>query len=338
MLLWSAVPAPAPAVSPATPAVRTAVFTIGSTICTVDGQAYRMDAAPVLADGHALVPLRNLAAALGVPPPSIGYQPLNRLKPGLAAVNIVRRRESGRPVEVTIFYSAVDPSLDVFAPHGLEGGFTEQFNTAPELVPPGRLLVPCLDIAQALGALVLWNAASRQVTLKTWKTLPAAGPDLSAEQVAMHAGSNTITAIYGGKPVGNLSYPYPVDIPNPYYPGEGQNPDLYALIPTLEAFGVPAQNILWDPDSRTLAVAADSPCRFIYLTVGANLNDNLTDELALDLDPPATGPSVSLVHDARLYIDNTIIMILAYGFNLRLTDPQGNSIDPILGNGDFWKA
>jgi len=332
VVLVSALPGPVRARTAASPspAVRTAVFAIGSPDYTVDGRVYRMDAAPVLDGGNALVPLRYLAYALGVTGDGIRYQSLAPLHPGLAAVDIERRRAGGSPVEVTLFYSPADPSLDILAPHGLAGGIQIPLDAAPRVAPSGRLLVPCRDLARALGALVAWDPARERVTLTTWETLPAAAPQLTADQVAMHPGGDTITATYGGTPAGARTYPYPVEVANPYYPGPGENPDLYALIPTLEAFGVPAANILWDPAGGQLAVAGSSPFRFLYFTVGTNINDNLTDELGLDLDTPDTGPSVSMVGNEVLYVDNTIVLMLAYGFDLQLTDAAGNDVDPIL--------
>ncbi|HUW66080.1 MAG TPA: stalk domain-containing protein [Spirochaetia bacterium] len=317
-------------VTQAPPAVRTAVFTIGSTTYTVDGRVYQMDAAPIIVSGHTLMPVRYLANSLGIPDSGISYQPQWSSKPTLAAVDLYRQRADGSQLDVTLYFNPADPSQDGFAPQGPEGVIGVKFVVAPQVVPPGRLMIPYRDVAQALGAIVAWNGSTRQVTVKTWQTLPAVPGELTADQVAMQPGSKTITAINGGTPAGQQDYPYPVEITNPYYPGTGQTPHLYALIPTLEAFGVPAQNILWDPASQSMVIAGNSPFQFIYLTVGSNINDNLTDEFAVDLDPQDLGPSVSMVDNGVLYADNTVDLILVFGFHLQLTDQQGNNIDPII--------
>lgn len=308
---------------PSSPLARTAVFTIGRTTYTVDGNTYQMDTAPEIVSGQTLIPLRSLANSLGIGDSAISYQGSG----GTAVINLYRTRSDGSQMDVSVYFDQKDPSQDGFAPWGASSGIGVRFSTPPQIAATGRLMVPARDLASALGAVVDWNAVARQVTVTTWETMPSVPGKLSASQVAEQPGGNTITPVDGGTPT---TYSYPVEIANPYYPGPGQNQYLYAVIPTLESFGIPAQNILWDPRSKTILIAGNSPFQFIYLTLGTNVNDNLTNEFGVDLDPVALGPSVSLVKNGIIYADDTLDLVLVFGFNLQPTDAQGNNIEPII--------
>jgi len=304
-----------PALADTSPATITSVFTIGSMTYTVNGVPQQMDVAPVIVNGRTLMPARFLAYSLGLNDTDVQYQQTWNWNPTLSAVDVFRPRADGSKLEVTMYYSTTDSSKDGMAPVGAGRGGTVKFDVPPEVVPPGRLMVPYRYLAQALGAIVSWNQDTQQVTVKTWQTLPAVPTALTANQVSMSLGGSTVTATENGSQVGQWSYPYPVDIANPYYPGPNEEPHIVAVVPTLEAFGVPTQNILWDPDSQTLMVAGSRPYQFVYLTPNGD-DTNIVSEYASPLIPSSEMPAVAVAQNGVLYADGLAGALVADTYNV----------------------
>jgi len=126
----------------------TTTFTIGSTDYTVveaaEAVEYTMDVAPYIKDGRTFLPLRYVANALGVDDDNIIWDPVAR------AVTVFK---GDRIAQVTIGSKTM-----------LVNGVTVNMDVAPEITD-GRTMLPIRWMAQALGASIDWDAATRTVTV-----------------------------------------------------------------------------------------------------------------------------------------------------------------------------
>ena len=126
------------------PGANTAVFTVGYTTYTSNGQNYAMDAAPFISDGRVFVPIRYMAYALGVPDSGIAWDGVKQTLAITSGSNIV---------VLTI------------------GSATETLNgipTAMDVVPQitgGRIMLPARWVAEALGYDVGWNPVTLNVQI-----------------------------------------------------------------------------------------------------------------------------------------------------------------------------
>lgn len=118
-----------------------AVFTVGSTAYTYAQQPRQMDVAPYMRDGRVFIPLRFVAASLGLE--SLTWD-------GSAAIMI----KEGRTVKV------VPGSRSMWV-----NGQSSAMEIAPEIVAPGRLMLPYRFIAEAFGAEVRWDSAKETVSV-----------------------------------------------------------------------------------------------------------------------------------------------------------------------------
>lgn len=134
---------PKPGPAPPAPAVpRTAVFAVGNDYYTSNGVTARMDAVPYLKDGRAHLPLRYVGLSLGA---------------GVAWDGEARRAtltRQGTTVLVTLGSNTL-----------LVNGRAVQMHVVPEVVPPGRIMLPYRFVAEAFGADVTWNPVTRTVTM-----------------------------------------------------------------------------------------------------------------------------------------------------------------------------
>gem|GEM_PF-5776418 len=140
-LLLSLVP-PGPAVADQN--TTTVVFTIGSTIYTVNDTPHSMDAAPFInpQTSRTYVPVRFLAEALGA---SVNWDPQTQ------TVTLV---DGGTTEQMVIG----NPTLTV-------NGQAQTMDTAPMIVPPGRTELPARFVAQTFGYIVGWNPMSQAMTI-----------------------------------------------------------------------------------------------------------------------------------------------------------------------------
>ena len=125
------------------PEPRTVVFSIGSSQYTINGKEYTMDVALYTTNGRTFLPLRYVGLSLGVDADDIKWD-------GSAAIltkgdktvivrpgsKILQVNKTGREMDVT-----------------------------PEIVPPGRIMLPYRFVAEAFGASVGWDGATRTVTM-----------------------------------------------------------------------------------------------------------------------------------------------------------------------------
>ena len=113
---------------PAAAGGGTAVFTIGSTSYTMNGQSVTMDVAPYIKDGRTFLPLRYVANALGVPDSNISFNN------GQIVIN-----KNGTLVVLNIGSMIM-----------LVGGATITMDVAPEITN-GRTCLPIAWVAMALN-------------------------------------------------------------------------------------------------------------------------------------------------------------------------------------------
>ncbi|MDZ7609904.1 MAG: copper amine oxidase N-terminal domain-containing protein [Bacillota bacterium] len=125
------------------PEPRTVVFSIGSSQYTINGKEHPVDVAPYTINGRTFLPLRYVGLSLSVDADDIKWD-------GSAAIltkgdktvivrpgsKILQVNKTGREMDVT-----------------------------PEIVPPGRIMLPYRFIAEAFGASVGWDGATRTVTM-----------------------------------------------------------------------------------------------------------------------------------------------------------------------------
>ncbi len=126
----------------ADPAYRTAIFTIGSTTASVNGQSLAMDLAPFVdpASNRTYVPVRYLAQALGA---AVTWDSANQTV-ALTSPGTVVLLTIGSPVLV------VD-------------GQALSMDASPQIMPPGRTVLPARWVATAFGFQVNWLPALKQV-------------------------------------------------------------------------------------------------------------------------------------------------------------------------------
>jgi hypothetical protein len=123
----------------------TAVFTIGSTSYTINGIAKTMDVAPYIKGDRTFIPVRFVAQAAGVADNNIIWN---------AADQSVVLIKGDRVVKLVIGSNQL-----------LINGMALTMDVAPEIVDPGRTMLPLRAVTQALGCLVTWDAATQTATV-----------------------------------------------------------------------------------------------------------------------------------------------------------------------------
>jgi len=122
-----------------------------------DVTVVNMDVAPYIRNDRTFVPVRFLANALGVADANVSWD---------GSIQQVTLAEPGMPVVQMIIGSKVIAS----------GGQEKEIDVAPELVEPGRTMLPARFVAEALGYTVEWDEKSR--TVLCWKGRKPAPEDL----------------------------------------------------------------------------------------------------------------------------------------------------------------
>ncbi|TEB17725.1 hypothetical protein Psfp_00217 [Pelotomaculum sp. FP] len=124
-----------------------ATFTIGAATYTVNGNEATMDVAPYLKNDRTFLPVRYVANALGVADANIMWNQDEQ------SVVIIK---GDRVIKLVMNSNIM-----------LINGVPFTMDVAPELVDPGRTMLPLRAVAQALGADVQWDAATQTVTVTT---------------------------------------------------------------------------------------------------------------------------------------------------------------------------
>jgi len=131
-----------------TPVTQTVVnLTIGQTGYTVNGTVYTLDAAPLVSGGRTLVPLRDVASALGA---SVNWD---------AADQKVTVSLSGKTLELWIGQSAARANGSAVPIDAGNPG------VVPTLAPSGRVMLPLRFISENLGCQVDWNPSRQEITV-----------------------------------------------------------------------------------------------------------------------------------------------------------------------------
>jgi hypothetical protein len=105
------------------------------------------DVAPYLKNDRTYLPVRYVATALGVADANIMWNEAEQ------SVVIIK---GDRVVKLVIGSSTM-----------MINGVPFTMDVAPEIVDPGRTMLPLRWVAQALGADVQWDAATQTVTIDT---------------------------------------------------------------------------------------------------------------------------------------------------------------------------
>ncbi|MBC7093650.1 copper amine oxidase N-terminal domain-containing protein, partial [Candidatus Bipolaricaulota bacterium] len=132
-------------VTPAPPETKgTAVFKIGETKYTVNGEEKTMDVAAYTKDGRTFLPVRFVANAVGVSDANILWD--------------------GATQKVTIFKGDRVVQMTIGSKVLMVNGVSVTMDVAPETVS-GRTMLPIRFVAQALGADIQWNPETQEVTI-----------------------------------------------------------------------------------------------------------------------------------------------------------------------------
>jgi len=155
------------------PPLNTAVFTIGSTTYTFNGQTRQMDVAPVIVPpGRTMLPIRYVAEGMGIPESDITYLAQSTV-PGYSQDQEVDITHSftykgiRNTLTDQILYDTSNLQDAVVIPnHNLSQpySFTKDYGIAPEIIG-GRLMVPLRAVVQMLGSVPTWNGNTSQVTV-----------------------------------------------------------------------------------------------------------------------------------------------------------------------------
>ena len=121
-----------------------AMFTIGSSVYSMDGGEQQMDVAPYIDNGRTYLPVRYAAEACGVAPGAITWNPAAR--------------------QVTIAAGGCTVKLTVGSKIMTLNGLAICMDAAPE-ISGGRVMLPVRFLAQALGVEVTWNPATQTVNI-----------------------------------------------------------------------------------------------------------------------------------------------------------------------------
>ncbi|RJQ29401.1 MAG: copper amine oxidase N-terminal domain-containing protein [Peptococcaceae bacterium] len=137
-------------VTPAPPDTKsTCVFKIGDTNYTVGGDVYetkQMDVAPYIKDSRTYLPVRYVAYCLGLTDANIIWDDAN---------DTVTLIKSGTVVQLKIGSTTL-----------LVNGAAITMDVAPEIVDPGRTMLPIRFVAEAFGAVVTWNETAQTVKIE----------------------------------------------------------------------------------------------------------------------------------------------------------------------------
>lgn len=121
-------------------------FVIGQTTFTLNGVEQTMDVAPYLKSDRTYLPVRFVANACGVADDNIMW---NQAEQSVVMI------KGDRVVKLVIGSNTM-----------LINGVPFVMDVAPELVDPGRTMLPVRWVAQALSCEVLWDAATQTVTVQ----------------------------------------------------------------------------------------------------------------------------------------------------------------------------
>ncbi len=122
-------------------------FKIGdSTYTSASGTVQTMDVTPYVKDNRTYTPVRYLAYALGVTEEGILWD---------EAAQTVTITKDDITLTLTIGSTTMTKNSEIIV-----------MDVAPELVDPGRTMLPARWVSEALGATVTWDETTQQVTIE----------------------------------------------------------------------------------------------------------------------------------------------------------------------------
>ncbi|MBM7866591.1 copper amine oxidase N-terminal domain-containing protein [Heliobacterium gestii] len=124
---------------------RTALFQIGNSKLNIGGVESTMDVAPYIKNDRTYLPVRYVAQAVGVNDSNMMFNSNDQ------SVVLIK---GDRVVKMTIGSNIMTVN-----------GVSIQMDTAPEIVAPGRVMLPVGWVAQALGISAKWDGATQTVTI-----------------------------------------------------------------------------------------------------------------------------------------------------------------------------
>ncbi|OPX92641.1 MAG: hypothetical protein A4E53_00369 [Pelotomaculum sp. PtaB.Bin104] len=122
-----------------------AVFKIGDSKFTLNGVEQTMDAAPYLKNDRTYLPIRFVAKAVGVPESNIIW--------------------NGDEQTVVLIKDSTVVKLTIGSTTMTINGTPVTMDVAPEIVDPGRTMLPVRWVSQALGCDISWDDATQTVTI-----------------------------------------------------------------------------------------------------------------------------------------------------------------------------
>ncbi|NLJ76478.1 MAG: copper amine oxidase N-terminal domain-containing protein, partial [Peptococcaceae bacterium] len=123
----------------------TSVFTIGSTTYTVNGVEKSMDVAPYIKGDRTYIPVRFVAQAAGVADNNIIWNEADQ------SVILIK---GDRVVKMVIGSNQL-----------MINGIAVSMDTVPEIVDPGRTMLPLRAVTQALGCVVDWDPETQAASV-----------------------------------------------------------------------------------------------------------------------------------------------------------------------------
>jgi len=127
--------------------IAASIFTINSrTYTTADGSVATMDVTPYVKDKRTYTPVRYLAYALGVTEDGIQWD---------QDTKTVTITKDDTTLKLTIGSMALTKNSEIIT-----------MDVAPELIDPGRTMLPARWVSEALGATVEWDEVTQQVTIQ----------------------------------------------------------------------------------------------------------------------------------------------------------------------------
>ena len=137
-----------PSTAAGTPATQTVVsLTVGQAGYTVNGAVYILDAPPLIYDGRTLVPIRDVATALGA---TVSWD---------AAAQKVTVAVGGKTIELWIGQGTAKINGTTVP---IDSGNPD---VTPILAPSGRVMLPLRFISENLGCQVDWNPSLQEIKL-----------------------------------------------------------------------------------------------------------------------------------------------------------------------------
>ena len=125
----------------------TVMFKVGDPMLYINGRALgRMDVVPYIKQGRCFLPVRYVAYTLGVKPKDVLWDP-SSMSVSLKGVQITEKLFVS---EKTLYVNEKQVQMDVF----------------PEIIKPGRVMLPYRWVAEGFGATVKWDPQNSTVTIE----------------------------------------------------------------------------------------------------------------------------------------------------------------------------